>query len=277
MKQLITLFFISTALLFTSCSDKEEGQTEGIILLVTPAGTGGYIEKNENDKMEFLINISSGEPLAKVKVTEEAENEIDATIIFEEEPLTTTYQNTLKFLVKTPPSGSGYYAYTFTAIDNQGTQSTITKYIGIAVEQLETKEAISLYSSISDTKQGGYNLIDQNVVTSDTSVEHIAFLDATDTLNNPSDTLSRQWEAANNTEFVKANSLKFEDATYATIQSTFEASNSTDIVSDLTNDDIIIVKYINDTSTPTYVLIKILQVNDNIGANQDSYIFNLKY
>lgn len=267
------LLFIFIALL-SSCGDKEDGDVEGIILSVSP--TSGILVKNENDKVEFTFTVVSGESIVKIDVVEEAENEINPNILFEETPNTTSYSGSLKFFVKTPPTGSDFYKYTFTATDSKGLKSVVTRKIYLNETPLLSKEAITLYSAISDDELSGYDLINTSIVNGDTSLSTLGFYEGTDTTANSTEVLSKQWIGINSTSFVKNNSYKYEDATYNSLVSTFEASTKTETISNLEDGDIILIKYKNGLSDK-YAIIKILVINDKTGSNEDSYIFNLKH
>ena len=274
MKLFSNLLIFVFILLLTSCNDKEDGDVEGIILTVTPAN--GIITKNENEKIEFFFTVVSGKSIVKIEVIEEAENEINPNILFEETPNTTSYSGTIKFYVKAPPENSDFYKYTFTATDSEGTKSIVSRRIYLKESPLISKEAITLYSAISDDKLSGYSLTNQSVISGDTSLATLGFYEGTDTTANSTEILSNKWIGINGTSFVKNNSFKFEDATYTILQSTFEASSNTTTISNLTNGDVLLVKY-KDGITDKYALIKLLIVTDKTGSNEDSYIFNLKH
>lgn len=268
------LFFALLTIGVLSCSDKEAGDVDGIILTVSPTAPGGVVYVKENTKIELQISISSGETLSKVKVTEIAENALTGEVIFEEAPNTTSFTGVVTFLSKTPPEGNSYYEYEIEATDSKGLKSKVSRKIFIQNIPLSSYESITLYSAISTEKLGGYSILDRKVIT--ITNNNVAFIDATDTTANATFALSNEWIGKANTKFVRSNSYKYETATYESIQSTFEASNASDIIGNLAVNDIILVKYKNENSTDAYGAIKIVNIIDSPGADQDSYIFNLK-
>ncbi len=274
MNKLLSLLFISIVLLSTSCSDKEDGDVEDILFVLSPS-TG--VEKKVNEKMKYTCQVNSEYEIQTFLITRQAQNELKVDTLVLEKPGTKKYYKEYEFLVQYPPAGSNYYQYNFIVLDVEGRRSPLFSRVYISSTQLTPLEGILLYSSISTDGQGGYNLKERKVVEADSILDGIAFIDATDTTGNPTKTLSKKWIGLDGTEFLKSSTFKYEDATLESVKQAMDINVTTNQIGNIQANDKILIKYKKSDTEFGYVVILINSVTDNEGADSDVYNFNLKY
>lgn len=137
---------------------------------------------------------------------------------------------------------------------------------------MRSVDGITLYSAASGNKYG-FSLIDMNVLfpqvlDNDTFV----FCDRMQQDSTRSDVLSCEWESTCGIYFSRFESFDYGEATVASIQKAYSICKHESIIQNLQNDDIILVG----SRTDAYGVIKILLVADEIGTENDRYIFSLK-
>ena len=270
MNKLLSLIFISLLIVSSSCSDKEDGDVEGIILLVNPANPTFY--KSQGDPVEFTFNIRSEESIQSMRIYRQSQKELksERDTVLDVIPNNTAYSGYYGFKYKIPEDGSAFE--TVNVLGETSVQTRLLYPIGL-LKPLE----VQLKSSISSTKNGGFDLINRKVIATDTSIATLAFYDKTDTLNNANKNLSGFWVGVNGTTFVRNNDFNFGVATLENIKTSFEGSNSSSQIGNIKNNDIILVKYKVSSDKTTYVAISINSVTDVEGADSDIYNFTLKY
>ena len=274
MNKLLSLLFISIVLLSTSCSDKEDGDVEGILMTVSPsAGT----VKKINERVKFTCQVNSEAEIQTFLIVRQAQNELKIDTVVIEKPGTKKYFKQIEFLVEYPPAGSNYFEYTFIVVDVEGNRKSLFSRVSVESTPLTPLEGILLYSSISTEEQGGYNLKERKVVASDSTLAGVAFLEATDTTGNPSKMLSNKWIGVSGTQFLKSATFKYEDATLESVRQAMEINTTTNQVGTIKANDKILIKYKKSNTEFGYVVILINSVTDIDGADSDVYNFNLKY
>ncbi|MBC8299053.1 MAG: hypothetical protein H8E55_25125, partial [Pelagibacterales bacterium] len=98
------------------------------------------------------------------------------------------------------------------------------------------------------------------------STSHIS--DNTDSI---SDILSRKWISMSGLSFTKVNEFDYAHATLEGIKTAYNTHLIKEFVDNIETDNIIIAKIENN-----YVIIKIMQVIDDAGSENDRYVFNIK-
>ena len=79
------------------------------------------------------------------------------------------------------------------------------------------------------------------------------------------------WVSSSGLSFAKFNSFDHANATSQTLENAYEISLKQEFVDNIVSDDIIITKIAN-----KYIAIKLIYVIDDIGAEDDRYIFSIK-
>ena len=274
MNKLLSLLFISIVLFSTSCSDKEDGDVEGVLMTLSPS-VG--VSKKVNERMKYTCQVNSELAIQTFLITRQAHNELKEDTLVIEKPGTNKYYKEYEFLVEYPPAGSNYYEYTFIVIDVEGRRESLFSRVSISSTLLTPLEGILLYSSISTDGQGGYNLKERKVVAADSTLEGIAFIEATDTTGNATKTLSKKWIGVGETEFLKSSTFKYENATLESVKQAMDINVTTNQVGNIQANDKILIKYKKSDTEFGYVVILINSVTDSEGADSDVYNFNLKY
>ena len=274
MNKLLSLLFISILLLSTSCSDKEDGDIESILMTVSPSAG---IVKKINERATFTCQVNSEFAIQTFLIVRQAQNELKVDTIVLENPGTKKYFKQIEFLVEYPPAGSSYFEYTFIVVDIEGTRRSLFSRVYVASTPLTPLEGILLYSSISEDEQGGYNLKERKVVAADSTLADVAFVEATDTTGNSTKTLSKKWIGVDGTEFLKSATFKYEDATLESVRQAMSINTTTNQVGNIQANDKILIKFKKSNTEFGYVVILINSVTDEAGADSDVYNFNLKY
>lgn len=274
MNKLLSLFFVVLLFLSFSCSDKEEGDVEGIIFTVRPIQPTLY--KNQGDVVEFSFSINSEEKIQTVSIYRRTKKQLfsERDTVFRETPNATSFNGRYDFKYKLPADGSESETYTFEVVNvlnEKDDQYRVVFPIGV-LQSLD----VQLKSSISSTNNGGFDLINKKVIATDTSIATLAFYDATDTLNNSNGTLSKLWKGVNGTEFVKSNTFNFSSATAGSVKSAFESSVSSAQIGDIKANDIILIKYKVSATQFAFAAVSINNVTDLSGSEEDVYNFVLK-
>ena len=123
----------------------------------------------------------------------------------------------------------------------------------------------TMFSSNS-TEFNAYNLYEGIPMFNSDSTSHIS--DNTDSI---SDVLSRKWVSMSSLEFSKNNSLDYANVTSNDLENAYNSSLKKEFVENIQSSDIIIT-LINET----YIVIRIDQVIDDVGSQNDRYIFSIK-
>ena len=120
--------------------------------------------------------------------------------------------------------------------------------------------------SSNSTEFNAYNLYEGIPMFNSDSTSHIS--DNTDSI---SDVLSRKWVSMSSLEFSKNNSLDYANVTSNDLENAYNSSLKKEFVENIQSSDIIIT-LINET----YIVIRIDQVIDDVGSQNDRYIFSIK-
>ena len=255
---LILCFF----LVFSSCK-KEVAD----FINISFSPTEQYELRNSGDIINFSIKLSSNIELSELVIIQIVNNSI----------IDTMYNEKISGLEKTE-------LYNYICPDNSSLDTSDVKLIfycsntkGVVSQRAKVFSVISetvylsetsghtMFSSNS-TEFNAYNLYDGFPIFNSDSTSHIS--DNTDSV---SDVLSREWISLSGLFFAKVNSLDYANVTSNNIENAYNSSNLKEFIENIQSSDIIIT-LINDT----YIAIRIDQVFDNVGSQNDRYIFSIK-
>jgi len=225
-----------------------------------------YEIRNSGEIIHFSIKLSSNSELSELIIVEEVKSIID-----------TMYHEQISGLEKTE-----LYNYTCPNISSSDTSKVTLKFYcsntnGDFTERAKVFSVVSenvylsettghtMYSSNSD-KFNAYNLLDGLSMYSTDSTSHIS--DNTDSL---SDILSRTWVSLSGLSFTKHNNFDYANATIQTLENAYESSLKKEYVDNIVSDDIILTKIMN-----KYIAIRVFSVVDDVGSEDDRYIFSIK-
>ena len=255
---LILCFF----LVFSSCKKEV---ADYINISFSP--TEQYEIRNSGEIIDFSINVSSNIELSELVIVQIVNNSI----------IDTMYHEPISGLEKTE-----LYNYTcpdissldtsevkliFYCSNTNGDVNQRAKVFSLVSETVYLSETTghTMFSSNS-TEFNAYNLYEGIPMFNSDSTSHIS--DNTDSI---SDVLSRKWVSMSSLEFSKNNSLDYANVTSNDLENAYNSSLKKEFVENIQSSDIIIT-LINET----YIVIRIDQVIDDVGSQNDRYIFSIK-
>ena len=119
-------------------------------------------------------------------------------------------------------------------------------------------------------------MIPLNYETSSSKNKHIEDNTIIDSLHVDS-SLSRTWISPANLKFVRYNNFDYANATSSSVKNAYKSGVKVDHLNNISTNDIILT-YIPSLSEETaYYAIKIIYIIDDVGVEQDKYIFNIKH
>jgi|SaaInlStandDraft_1057018.scaffolds.fasta_scaffold75314_2 hypothetical protein len=255
---LILCFF----LVFSSCKKEV---ADYINISFSP--TEQYEIRNSREMIDFSIKVSSNIELSELVIVQIVNNSI----------IDTMYHEPISGLEKTE-----LYNYTcpdissldtsevkliFYCSNTNGDVNQRAKVFSLVSETVYLSETTghTMFSSNS-TEFNAYNLYEGIPMFNSDSTSHIS--DNTDSI---SDVLSRKWVSMSSLEFSKNNSLDYANVTSNDLENAYNSSLKKEFVENIQSSDIIIT-LINET----YIVIRIDQVIDDVGSQNDRYIFSIK-
>ena len=259
------LSFILIIFIFVSCEKQNE---EFLNISFTPRE---QLEiRNSGEIIHFSIKLSSNSELSELIIVEEVNSSI--TII------DTIHHEQISGLEKTE-----LYNYTCPNISSSDTSKVTLKFYcsntnGDFTERAKVFFVVSENVYLSETT--GHRMWSSNssefnahdllnglsMYSSSDSTSHIS--DNTDSV---SDVLSREWISLSGLFFAKVNSLDYANVTSNDLENAYNSSLKKEFVENIQSSDIIIT-LINET----YIAIRIDQVFDDVGSQNDRYIFSIK-
>ena len=251
-------------LIFSSC----EKQEEFINISINPSSIQ---EIQASDQIiPFTIRMSSNVDLSKLMIVEIINNSIIDTILDK----TVSGLNKTEGWTYTCPNSSSNdtsdVKLIFSCYNIDGDYSDRTTVFSVISEDILLSETSghTMYST-SSTGFNAYNLLTNTPADCHFGISHINddWPSTSDTL-----TLSRKWTSIYaGLSFVKANSFDYANATSQDLQQIYESSIKKEFVDDIQADDIIITLIDN-----IYIAIKLIYVIDDVGVENDKYIFSIK-
>ncbi len=263
-KPFILLCLLSIPLLFATC--KQEVLTPGI--LVSPGTINIYA--NAGELIEFTIEALAGDKdLQNIKIEQKPIGSVTSTVL----DTIITGRRASFFFVYNIPEGHEELILSFTAIDTDGNQGQTARRLTITGNEfLQESPGNEIYSVYSN---GNPNVFDIDELSPlflsnqpDTASIDIIELDPDD-----DDLLSNTWSSWSGIKFVRNNSFNYPEATQSSAAGSYESSTALQVINNLQVDDILITKY--DTINQLYAVIKITEITDNAGTEDDHYEFNV--
>ena len=287
MKKLIysTLGLILTAsFMLTGCKDNTTSTPpEAPKPTITFLSTTGYTFTNASvlntgsaAQLKFGMVVTSTIDLKSVTVTRNYEGSGNVVVFTKTVP-----SNSKNFQIDVMDTLSsalkGKYVYTFSATDNDATTNSASIEVtatGALVEIADEK----IYNNFG-TGFGGYDLITGETI-SNADASNVARRDIRD--NSTSSVIAKSWTSSNGTTFIKNPPTITWDQTdsEAKLKSAFDlnaASASANVTGlDGVTGTLIIAKVTRSSST-RYFMIRITDVVDDPGANNDYVLFDYKF
>lgn len=266
---IIGLSFI-VLLLLNACNEKESGT------YMTILPNSYIIEAQANNIIRFKVTGKSDETIQRFTMRYQTDNEFETVLVDSAINASGFY---IMYELKVPEYLQNNVQATiyFESIAGAKVVSTYRKLYITSERKLEEVAGNVLYSSLSG-EQNGYNLINTlplYAALSDSSEIHIA--DASvDSIHG--DNISRQWNSPAGISFVRYNDFDYANATINDLYPSFQSGIKREFISNLTDNDIILVSYpvSHALKTLEYAAIRINQVIDDEGTLNDRYLFSIK-
>jgi hypothetical protein len=256
---------LCSILVWSSCKKEDVG--DFLNISITPPGQ--YEIRNSGEIIHFSIKLSSNSALSELIIVEEVNNSIIDTIYHEQISgleKTELYTYTCPNLTS---SDTSEVKLIFYCSNTNGDITERAKVFSVVSETIlleETTIGGTMYSSNSSEFNSFDLLTGLPMYSSPDSTSHIS--DNTDSL---SDILSRKWVSMSGVLFTEVPQFNYAHATLEGIENAYSTNQVKPFVDNIEADNIIIAKIENN-----YVLIKITQVIDDVGSDNDRYIFNIK-
>ena len=256
---LILCFF----LVFLSCKKEDVG--DFINISFTPSEQYEII--NSGGIIPFSIKLSSNSELSELVIVQIVNNSIMDTIYHKQISgleKTELYNYTCPNISSLDTSEVKLIFYCSNANGYVNQRAKVFSVVSVSVYLSETT-GHTMFSSNS-TEFNAYNLYEGIPIFNSDSTSHIS--DNTDSV---SDILSREWISLSGLFFAKVNSLDYANVTSNDLENAYNSSNLKEFVENIQSSDIIIT-LINET----YIAIRIDQVFDDVGSQNDRYKFSIK-
>jgi len=256
------LSFILIIFIFVSCEKQNE---EFLNISITPSSQ--YEIKTSGELISFDITISSSATMSEFCIIEIQNNSVIDTLVSKDINGTNIQEHLLYTTPNILEHDTSTVKLIFYCKDINGTSAERAKMLYVVSSDVLLDETTghTMYSS-SSTESNAYDLLNGIPKYSTDSTSHI-----NDDLDTTSETLSRKWVSLSSLNFAKINSLDYANATSQTLQNAYASSLKKEFVDDIQEDDIIITLIDN-----SYIAIKIIYTVDDVGVENDRYIFSIK-
>ena len=252
--------------IFTSC---EDNSVSDVLIFISPAES--VISSSPNEVVAMQVNISAINGLSNFKIYQKDQfgfrNLVKEVSLNGEKKFNYYYEFlTPEIYYKTS------YLIEFEGLDVNGNTGIVARQIisNPKTKLLEMTSGHRFYSLISNNPNS-YNI--RNGISKVLNLNDSIEIDITD--NSVDSMLSRTWTSPAKGSFVLSNGFDYANATNITLFNSFVAGNKLVKVNNLQKNDIIIYKLIvNDV--PFYAAIRIDNVVDFAGAENDYYEFSIK-
>tara|TARA_B110000003_G_scaffold185811_1_gene184679 strand:- start:26 stop:856 length:831 start_codon:yes stop_codon:yes gene_type:complete len=264
--------FIYLLLIFFFLISCEKQNEDFLNISITPLEN--YNNYNSGDLIRFDIAVSSNSTISELRVIEIRNNSSIDTLFSKaitSNNITENFLYTVPYIIDYQLSKVSLIFYVEDINGRIAERAKVLQVLSADSSNNILTETTShiMYSSASENFNA-YDLLNgiAEYNTDTTAVFHV--FDDTDDFQS---LLSRRWvtSPSSSLEFVKANNLDYANATRQIIRDTYASFNKKNFIDQINDNDVIITRIANN-----YVAIKIIQVIDDIGNENDRYIFNIK-
>ncbi len=263
------LLIAITCLTFLSSCKKDKDEESKISLSVSPSQA--FINANQGEFKIFHISGSSSSKLTRLKITYRKQGDQLSTLL---DSILEVKQIDFYYTFQIPTYGSQnvYLNMFFELTDVDGDVVTAAKGITVSYENYPLTEVVDneLYSRLSG-HPSAYNL--RAGIAVNYALPTTEDMNITDSVQ--VDSLSLTWISPAGGQFVRKNSFNYSNATINDLKNEFESSAKTTKLVNLAVNDIILYKQTYGIEL-FYAAIKITDIQNNPGSNNDKYIFNIK-
>ncbi|MDF2436711.1 MAG: hypothetical protein K0Q95_1087 [Bacteroidota bacterium] len=266
MKTLLGTFICLTVILASSCR-RDKDSVPHVTVVPTPL----YIYGSVGDLINFNITVDSDKRLSKFYISQQPDNQVPVTVL---DTAITTKGVQFVYYYRMPANMAGKsIIFEFKAEDEDGNVGKQVRRVFIAAPTAVTLTETTghrMYSNLS-ANPDAYDLETNTpqASTVDTTLRDIQDNSGIDTV------LSKSWISPAGGQFVKANGYDYANASDVTATSAYTGGLMLSQVSGLAVNDILITK-LGGTSSDKYVVLRITNIIDQPGKNNDYYEFSIK-
>ncbi len=261
---------IPLLLLFIFLFSCKKDKNNPPVIFISP--TDINIIAKTNDILELKIKVSSDKNLSRFIINAKLENSYSHKLF---DTLISGKNLYYSYFYKIPDtlSTGTSIIFTFYAYDQDGNMGETAKRIIIngAPTTLTESTGHIIYSKYSE-KQDAYNIATNTSIFSKTSQDSLLDFVDYDTIVKDS-SLNKSFYSPAGNKFVRFNNFDYANATNIKAKEAYDSGNKLDIISDIKEQDIIIIKRNN---KEIYIVLKITKINDESGIINDRYEFNVK-
>lgn len=258
---------------FVSCKKDKDPP----VIIITPSQL--HIVGNVNDLVTFKIEIKTNVKLSRFIIKSNPDNQIPTTLL---DTIINTKGASFNYYYKLPESLAGKSTtITFKAVDENGLTNENFRVVNINALPAITPKALTETTGhrmfrFRSTGFDAYNLETNAGVFSliaDSTARDIQ--DLSDTTNT---TLSKNWQSPAKGNFILytgGTGFDYANATDSTTIGAYNAGLKTSLLYNLQVGDVIITK-LGSVSSNKYVVLRLTNILDDVGKNNDYYEFSIK-
>lgn len=264
----INLILIIVSIVFVFSCEKDSNESN-IRLTVSPDQSS--IENSENNNYQFEITITSSESLKNFSIHQSGS---DVPVILIDSIISgLSFNCSFFYQIPAVPINVEELILTFKVRDAQNNESKIARRINVKDKtQLLSEYSGNVIHSALSGQLNAFNLeLSQalNIALTPDSIIH--FEDhSIDSIHGQ--TLSREWISPMGCKFIRFEGFNYSKSTASMVQNAFYSGVKQDVISQLNEDDIIIIG----KDDLALAVIYISQILDQDSTENDKYIFNYK-
>jgi len=260
-------------ILISLFSCKDDTVSKAPVIWVGPSGLTVY--GKEGDVMGFNVSVYSDVPLSHFHISSKMDNSFQQTEL--DSALISSKQFSMLYQYKVPVGIAGKgISFTFTINDINGEQSIdLKKLIVVADTTLLTETTGHQMYSGKSINANAYNLKTNTAQFSNLSDSTMRDIQDYPTTPNTDSTLSLSWISPAGGKFVLFNGYDYPNANLASAINAYNSGLKSDQINNLKIGDILITK-LGSGAEEKYVVIKLTDIKDNKGNEDDFYIFSIK-
>ncbi|MDF2457258.1 MAG: hypothetical protein K0R51_3251 [Cytophagaceae bacterium] len=269
--QVIGMFCILTLGLLSSC--KKDIQ-DPLLLDVNPS----YLVMDVTGGANLPLTINASGPKNLVRFKIEAQDNTNTKVVLLDSMLSWGSKFSLLYNYTVPTKSNNFsLVLFFTVLDSEGNTAQTTRTLNVTGTSTPPTEKTGLklstkYSGNSDA----YDLLNETALMSALDAASLQDIVDVATEITPAD-ISYSWKSGNGSKFVSFNGFNYANATKETIEAAFASGTAVSQVNSLAAGSIVIVQT-NRGNVKRYYAIQITTINeDDTVANNDFYLFNMKY
>ena len=276
MKKTIVLSIV--LILFTILSSCKKEESDELILSLSPSQL--HFAGEIGDYKTITIEATSVVSLNKLNIAQNINNKSSSVLLDSALYIKELKYNYIYQIPELEEFGENEITITVTINDKNGNERKEARIIKVNNEEraLEETAGNEMFSKLASNKNA-YDLINQlplNYLTANVKDKHIEDNTVVDTLLLDS-SLSRTWISPANIKFVRFNNFDYANATNSSVKSAYETGIKLDYITNITDNDIILTYIPSLGESNGYYAIKVIFVIDDVGVEQDKYIFNFKH